>query len=635
MTEKTDQWGNTAPTNYTIRANQAIGDSLPLEDQQDFEDSRRGLIASDPNLKVKNDADDVIWDMSAFDFIQGDAPDSVNPSLWRQAILNNIHGLFEVTEGIYQVRGYDAANLTIIEGNTGWIIVDPLTSMETTAAAFELAKTHLGAKPVVAIIHTHSHLDHYGGVWSIATQEEVAAGGIRIIAPQGYLEESLSEITIAGFAMLRRSSFQFGTWLPRSERGHVDTGLCKSIAAGSTGILVPTEIIDHTPQEVEIDGVRFIFQNCPESEAVAELAFYLPDFKAYCGAEIVTQTQHNIYTLRGTKARDALKWSNYIDEAIELFGDAEIFFASHHWPVWDHARVIEFLKKQRDIYKYIHDQTLRLASSGYTPREIAEQMTYPETLRTTFNVRGYYGTLQHNAKAVYTYYFGWYDANPANLNPLPPEESGKRYVSYMGGADALLARARKSFDEGDYRWVAEVLNHLVFAEPENEKAKELLACTYDQLGYQSESGPWRDVYLNGAYELRHGPPKGGPGQAAVAMLKLLSPSVLFDAMSTRLNPRAADGKKIAVNITFTDIQETYVLTLENAVLHHKKSNPNPEADATLKISYDLFPKVFTGQANMAEVAESGALELEGNLERLVEFFSLFERPQQGFNIVTP
>jgi alkyl sulfatase BDS1-like metallo-beta-lactamase superfamily hydrolase len=636
MTQQFDAQGHTEPTEHTAKANAAVKNMLPLEDSQDFEDARRGLIASDPELQVKRANGSLAWDMTAYDFIDGEAPASVNPSLWRQAKLNNIHGLFEVIKGLYQVRGYDLSNLTIIEGKTGWIVVDPMIAMETTAAAFNFAKKHLDTKPVVAIIHTHSHIDHFGGVMSIVTPEEASERNVKIVAPQGFMEEAVSETITAGIAMGRRAQYMYGRGLALSERGHVDTGLGKGPAAGSIGILSPTDIIDHTPQEMDIDGIRFVFQNAPESEAPAELTFYLPDIKAYCGAEIVSRTQHNVYTLRGTKARDALKWSNYIDEAINLFGDAEVYFGTHHWPVWDNARVIEFLKKQRDIYKHIHDQTLRLANEGYTPREIAEKMTFPESLRTTFSVRGYYGTLQHNAKAVYTYYFGWYDGNPASLNPLPPVEAGTRYVKYMGGADAILARAHESFDEGDYRWVAEVLNHLVFAEPDNENAKALLARTYDQLGYQSEAGPWRDVYLSAAYELRHGTPEGRANLGnAFAMLKQIPIPRFFDAMSVRLNGPEADGKNIAVNITFTDRQENYVLKLENAVLHHTQADPDPEANATLKLTHDLYLRIFTGQVNMTDAVASGDLELEGDRNDLIQFFSLFARPQGFFNIVTP
>ncbi|MCP4753923.1 MAG: MBL fold metallo-hydrolase [Proteobacteria bacterium] len=636
MTQQSDKQGHTEPTKFTIEANAAVKNALPLDDPQDFEDARRGRIAGDQKLTVERSNGNMAWDMTAYEFIEGEAPTSVNPSLWRQAKLNNICGLFEVTKGVYQVRGYDLSNLTIIEGKTGWIVVDPMITMETTAAAFELAKKHLDAKPVVAVIHTHSHIDHFGGVMSIVTPEEASAGAIRIVAPQGFIEEAVSETLTAGIAMARRAQYMYGRGLASSERGHVDTGLGKGTAAGSIGILQPTDIVDRTPQEMEIDGLRFVFQNAPESEAPAELTFYLPDIKAYCGAEIVSRTMHNVYTLRGTKARDALKWSNYIDEAIDLFGDAEIYFGTHHWPVWDNDRVIGFLKKQRDIYKYIHDQTLRMANEGYTPREISEKMTFPEALRTTFSVRGYYGTLQHNAKAVYTYYFGWYNGNPASLNPLPPVESGTRYVKYMGGADAILARARESFDEGDYRWVAEVLNHLVFAEPENEKAKTLLAQTYDQLGYQSESGPWRDVYLTAAYELRHGTPAGETDLGnASDMIRQIPVSKFFDTMAVRLKGPEADGKNITINITFTDRLENHVLKLENAVLHHKRADPDPEAAATLKLTHELYLRIFTGKAKMAEAAAAGDLVLEGDANELIQFFALFGKPQGFFNIVTP
>ncbi len=631
-----DAQGHTAPTETTAKANARVLEELPLDDPQDFEDARRGLIASDPELRIEAGDGSPIWDQAGNKFIEGAAPASVNPSLWRQAKLNNIHGLFEVVPGIYQVRGYDISNLTIVEGKTGWIVVDPVTSKETTAAAFALAQNHLDSKPVVAFIFTHSHMDHFGGVTAITTAEEAAERKVRIVAPQGFMEEAVSENVIAGVAMGRRTGYMCGKRLAFSERGHVDTGLGKTIAIGTMGILPPTDLVTHTPQEMEIDGIRFVFQNAPESEAPAELTFYLPDFKAYCGAEIVSRTLHNVYTLRGTKARDALKWSNYIDEALQLFGEAEVYFGTHHWPVWDNERVLEFLKKQRDVYKYIHDQTVRMANSGLTPREIAERMEFPESLRTTFSNRGYYGTLRHNAKAVYTYYFGWYDGNPANLDPLPPVEAGIRYVKYMGGAEAVLARARESFDEGEYRWVAEVLNHLVFAEPDNDQAKALLARTYDQLGYQSEAGTWRDVYLTAAFELRHGAPEiGGVMSNASEIMEHIPVSGFFDAMATRLDASKADGVGLAVNIVFTDRDESYLLQLENAVLHHRKADPDPAANATLKLAYDLFLSVVSGRADMKEAALAGDLALEGNADDLIRFFSLFSPPQGGFNIVTP
>jgi len=631
-----DAQGHTTPTAITKALNAKVLEELPFSDQQDFIECRRGLIASDPDLRVKNSEGEFLWDQPAFGFIKDSAPSSVNPSLWRQAKLNNIHGLFKVAEGIYQLRGFCLSNMSIIQGKTGWIIVDPLTAKETASRAIAFARKHLKNRPVVAMIFTHSHIDHFGGVHGVLSGEYAAKHNVRIIAPRGFMEEATSENIIAGAGMIRRAEYQLGRHLAISERGLVDTGLGKTAPFGTTGIMAPTQIIEKTPQEIMIDGVRFIFQYAPESEAPAELTFYLPDLKAFCGAEIATRNMHNIYTLRGAKVRDALKWSGYIDEAIELFGDTEIYFASHHWPIWGNKLIVDFLKKQRDLYKYIHDQTMRLANAGYTPREISEQIKLPESLRTFFSNRGYYGTLRHNSKAVYQAYFGWYDANPANLNPLPPKEAAILYIEFMEGAGSVLKRAQTFFDKGEYRWVAEVLNHLVFAEPDNIKAKVLLARTYDQLGYQSESGVWRNVYLTAAYELRHGTPQKSMNLAnTFEFLKLTPLSRFFDAMAVRLNGPQAEGKYMVVNIVFTDINESYVLTLENAVLHHRKADPDPRANATLKLTHDLFLRMLTGTAGIRDTIFSDDLETSGSRIDLVRFFLLLESPKTGFNIVTP
>jgi len=631
-----DARGHTAPTAITARVNEAAGDELPLDDPRDFEEARQGLIASDPDLRVKGSGGDTIWDMPGYAFIQGEAPESVNPSLWRQAKLNNIHGLFEVAPGIYQLRGFDISNMTIIEGKTGWIIVDPLTSKESAAKAISFAREHLEPKPIVAVLYTHSHIDHFGGVLGILSPEEAAKNRVRIIAPSGFMEEATSENILAGIAMGRRAGYQFGRHLDVSERGHVDSGLGKTGAFGSFGILAPTETVDRTPQEMVIDGVRFIFQNTPGSEAPAEFTFYLPDFKAFCGAEVVSRQMHNVYTLRGAKIRDALKWSNYINQAIEMFGDADIYFASHNWPIWGNERILDFLKKQRDLYKYIHDQTLRMANAGLTPREISERIELPESLRTFFSNRGYYGTLRQNAKAVYQGYFGWYDGNPANLNPLPPEETAVKRVEYMGGADAVLQKAQASFDRGEYRWVAQVLNDLIFSDPGNKAARDLLANTYEQLGYQAESGVWRDEYLTAAHELRHGPPKKGIDMvAAMELLRRTPVSRFFDSMAVGLNGPDAEGRDTVVNIVFTDLDESYVLSLENAVLHHRKDDPDPEADAAIQLTHDLFLRMLTGQVGIKETLFSDELETSGNRVELVRFLSLFDKPQGTFPIVTP
>lgn len=631
-----DAHGFSAPTNLTADLNAAVEKELPLENQQDFEDARRGLIASDANLKIVNPDIGTIWDQTAYTFIKEKAPESANPSLWRQARLNNIHGLFEVTKGVYQLRGFDLANMTLIEGENGWIVVDSLTSKETSARAWAFAMQHLPEKAVSAMIFTHSHVDHFGGATGILSPAEAAAKKIRIVAPEGFMEEAVSENVIAGIAMARRAQYMYGSRLPRSARGHIGTGLGKEPAMGSIGILAPTEIITRTPEEKIIDGVHFVFQNVPASEAPAELTFYLPDYKLFCGAEIASHCLHNLYTLRGAKVRDALKWSGYIDEAIALFGKADIYMGVHHWPIWGNGRVIDFLKKQRDVYKYIHDQTVRMANAGMTPREISAQLKFPESMRTTFANRGYYGTLSHDAKAVYQFYFGWYDANPANLNPLPPDESGKKYVEFMGGADNILAKAKDTFDKGEYRWTAEVLNHLVFAEPGNDEARELLARTYDQLGFQAESGPWRDVYLTAAYELRNGSPDQGYNLSnAMDLLKQTPIANFLDSMSVRLNGPKADGKNLTINLVFTDLGESYVLHVENAVLHHKRARPDPAANATLNITHPMFLRMVLNTAGIKDFLLSDDISIEGSKLDLFRFFSLLDRPDGKFAVVTP
>jgi alkyl sulfatase BDS1-like metallo-beta-lactamase superfamily hydrolase len=631
-----DVAGNTAPTTATAALNASVADGLPLGDQQDFEDAKRGLIASDPELRVRGENGAPIWDMSVYRFIEGDPPASVNPSLWRQEQLNSIHGLFRVTEGVYQVRGYDFANMSLIQGKTGWIVVDPLTSEETARAAITFARKHLGDAPVSAVIFTHSHVDHFGGVLGILPPEEVERRKVPIVAPERFIDEATSENIVAGITMARRSLFMYGQRLPRGERGHVGSGLGKGPASGTIGILQPTETISKTPTELTIDGVRLIFQNAPGSEAPSELTFYLPDRKTYCGAEIVSHNMHNLYTLRGAKVRDALKWSGYIDEAIALFGDAEVYFGSHHWPIWGNERIIDFLKTQRDTYKYIHDQTLRLALDGYTPREIAEQLELPESLGRTFANRGYYGTLRHNSKAVYQHYFGWYDGNPANLDPLPPAEAGAKYVELAGGAASLMQKAQAAYDRAEYRWVAEVVNHLVFADPDNHDARNLLAKAYDQLGYQAESGPWRDVYLTAAFELRHGGPDRGIDLASAMDMIVHAPLERFlDAMAVRLNGPKAEGKNMIINLILTDLGATYVLELENSVLRHSRREPHPDANASLKITHALYLKMLTGKAGVRDTLFSDDLKIEGNRLDLLAFFKLFDKPEGTFNIVTP
>ncbi|MBW2719875.1 MAG: MBL fold metallo-hydrolase [Deltaproteobacteria bacterium] len=535
-----DVAGNTSPSGSTAALNAAVRERLPLGDRQDFEDAKpEGTL---------------IWDMPSYAFVEGDAPPSANPSLWRQAKLNNIHGLFEVTKGVYQLRGYDLANMSLIEGESGWIVVDPLTAGETSAKALAFAREHLGDKPVSAIIFTHSHVDHFGGVLGIVSPEEVEQRQVPIIAPEGFVDEATSENIVAGVAMSRRSLFMFGPRLPHGERGHIGSGLGKGPAIGTIGILAPTQTISKTTTELTIDGVKFIFQNAPGSEAPAELTFYLPDLKTFCGAEVVSHNMHNLYTLRGAKVRDALKWSGYIDEVIQIFGDAEVYFGSHHWPIWGNERI------------------------------------------------------------------GWYDGNPANLDPLPPVQAGVRYVKLAGGAANLLQNAQAAYDSGEYRWVAQVVNHLVFADPDNQDARSLLARAYDQLGYQAESGPWRDVYLTGAFELRHGGPDKGINLASAMGMIKHAPLVRFlDAMAARLNATKAEGKEMVVNLVITDIDETHVLELKNSVLRHYEREADPDANVTLKVTHDLYLRMLTGTAGLKDTLFSDELSVEGSRLDLIGF----------------
>jgi alkyl sulfatase BDS1-like metallo-beta-lactamase superfamily hydrolase len=631
-----DAQGRTPASAETRAANAATAAALPLGDAQDFEDARRGLLGGDGEVVITDARGRTVWKTGDYAFVAGEAPPTVNPSLWRQARLNGIHGLFEVVPGIYQVRGYDLSNMTLIDGASGWIVVDPLTSRETAAAALALARRHLGPKPVAAVIFTHNHVDHFAGVDAVLPEDPAARAAIRIVAPRGFLEAATSENVLAGVAMYRRATYMYGMELSRDPRGHVDTGLGKQPARGDIDIAVPTDLVDRTPQAMEIDGVRFVFQYVPDSEAPAELAFYLPDRQAYCGAEIVTHTLHNVYTLRGAPVRDALRWSDYIDEALHRFADAEVVFASHHWPVWGKARVHAFLASQRDTYRYLHDQTLRLANQGATPDEIAETLVLPPALERTFSSRGYYGTVRHNAKGIYQRYFGWYDGNPAHLDPLPPVEAATRYVEAMGGAAEVLRRAKKTVDAGDYRWAATLLDHLVYAEPSNAAARALLARTYDQLGYQAESGPWRDEYLTGALELRDRVQAAPIDPAAAAgVLRILPPELFFTALATRLDGPKAAGKRLVINVTFTDLSESWVLTVENGVLHHERTAPAADAVASVRLTRDFLVRLLTRDAGLREVVFSDALAIEGSRTQLLGFLMLLDRPDGTFPIVTP
>lgn len=500
-------------TQATIETNQALYKSLPFDDTKDFERAQKGLIATQDVVTIKNEQGDVVWDLEEYKkFITLDAkaPDSVNPSLWRNAQLNVINGLFKVTDGIYQVRGYDLSNITFVEGKTGWIVFDPLISQETAKAALAFINEQLGERPVTAVIYSHSHIDHFGGVRGIVDEADVEAGKVEIVASHGFTEHAVSENVIAGNAMGRRAIYMYGALLPRNEQGGVNGGLGQTTSTGLPTLIRPTLIIEKTGEEHIIDGVKMVFQYTPGTEAPTEINTWIPEKKALWMAENSTNTMHNILTLRGAQVRDALKWSSYLNETIEMWGnDVEVKFQSHHWPMWGQEEIVEYFKRQRDMYKYTHDQTVRLMNQGYIGSEISEMIQFPLEIEQNWSTRGYYGTLRHNSRAVYQRYMGWYSGNPSDLNNLPPTEAAVKYVQYMGGEEAVLEKAKQDFAKGEYRWVAEVMKHAVFANPNNEKAKALLADSYEQLGYQAESGPWRSVYLQGAYELRNGTPSAG------------------------------------------------------------------------------------------------------------------------------
>lgn len=619
----------------TVAAYTASTAALDLTRDLATDDARRGFIAR-PSGKILAADGSTVWDFDRFAFVDAEAPATVNPSLWRQARLNNQIGLFKVREGIHQLRGFDLANMTLIDGKTGWIVVDTLTTRETAAAALAFARQHLGDKPVSAIVFTHSHVDHFGGALGVVPADAAARAALPVVAPLGFLEEATSENILIGPAMGRRATYQFGNLLAASSTGLVDSGLGKSVALGQIDVLAPTVTIRQTPQEIVLDGVRFVFQYLPDSEAPAEMAFFLPELKAYCGAEILSQTMHNLYTLRGAKVRDALRWSGYIDEALQSLGDTEVFFASHHWPVWGNAAIADFMAKHRDTYRYIHDQTVRLLNTGLGPDEIADQLQLPPQLASTFAVRGYYGSVRHNTRAIYQHYLGWFDANPSRLDPLPRQQAATRYVALMGGADRTVAAAQSAFDAGEYRWVAELLNQVVFAQPQHTGARVLLARTYEQLGYAAESAIWRNFYLSGALELRTGRTGNGPDPAlAIGLLEQAPVERFLDAMAAAVNgPKAADSR-FRMNLVFSDTGASHVLWMENAVLHHRRAPPDPQADTTLTVTRSKFARLMTGTGGIRELLPGRALKIEGSTIALLRFFSLIEKAPRSFAIVSP
>ena len=624
-------------TDATRAANRAALAQVPLADQQSFEDARRGFVeALGDKLIMRGDR--LVWTLKGYEFLEREqAPDSVHPGLWRHARVNTANGLYRVSDRVYQLRGFDVSNMTVIEGDSGLIVIDPLISTEVAAAAMELYLKHRPKKPVVAVIYSHSHIDHFGGVRGIVSGDDVAAGKVTIWAPAGFMAAAVGENVIAGNAMLRRALFQFGAMLPRGELGQVDTGLGKSVSLGTVTLIPPTNIIERPLETHRIDGVEIIFELTPDAEAPAELIMYYPQFRVLNMTEIATQNFHNLLPMRGALVRDSLAWSKYIGGALHRYGaSSEVLIAQHNWPVWSGDRVRAFLRKQRDAYKFVHDQTVRLMNYGYVGAEIAEMVKLPSSLNNEWSTHSFYGNLKHNVKAIYQRYLGHYDGNPANLDALPPVEAARKSVEYMGGAASVLKKAREDYARAEYRWVAQIASQLVFADPANRDARELAADALEQLGYQSESATARNAYLQGAFELRNGVPNlpGGSG-AAPDIIRSLPLDMYFDFMAVRLNGDKAAGKTIVLNWRFTDINEDYMLNLENSALTHVADTQAENADATLTLTRATLDEISLQKSTFASAIQSGQIAITGKREKLVELLEMLDTFPIRFPIVEP
>ncbi|MEG3628880.1 alkyl/aryl-sulfatase [Streptomyces poriticola] len=650
-------------------ANRAVRQRFPFGDTQDLEDARRGFMGTAAEDVIRGADGRAVWDLAAYGFLRQDCPDSVNPSLWRQSRLVADHGLFEVVEGIYQVRGFDLSNMTVVEGERGILVIDPLISAETASAALALYRAHRGDRPVTGMLYTHSHVDHFGGVRGVVDDQQVAAG-VPVIAPAGFLGHAVSENVYAGTAMARRAAYMYGAALPRSERGQVGAGLGQTTSTGSVGLIPPTRDIVRTGQTETVDGIRMVFQLTPGTEAPAELNIHFPDHAALCMAENATHNLHNLLTLRGAEVRDPRVWARYLTEAADLFGGAsDVAFASHHWPVWGRDRVLAFLTEQRDLYAYLHDQTLRMLNQGLTAPEIAEEMSMPPALERAWHTHGYYGSVSHNTKAVYQRYLGWFDGNPAHLWQHPPAEAARRYVEFMGGADEVLRRARKSYEAGDFRWVVQVVDHLVFAEPGNAEARTLQADALEQLGYGSENGTWRNFYLTGALELRRGPVGTPTVTTSPDLLRALTVEQLCDALAIRVDgPRSWDAD-ISVRFDLKGGAKggaskggvgkgsgSVTLRLRNGVLTHgtgpgpdfrpgSRSGSGPHAapgphaalepDVAIALDEDTLRGLLLGTTAPGELYDRPGVEITGDPAALTALLGHLDTPDPDFVIVTP
>ncbi|MBN9569329.1 MAG: MBL fold metallo-hydrolase [Alphaproteobacteria bacterium] len=609
---------------------------VAADDRRDFAFAEQGFIATRDDPKIMRGDGRVAFDLSSYEFLKGDASESANPSLWRHAKILTRHGLFRVADRIYQVRGFDISTISFIDAGAGWIVVDPLTTVEAAAAALDLLTAHVATKPVLAVIYSHSHVDHYGGVGGVTNAADVAAGKVKVIAPEGFLEHAVSENIIAGPAMLRRARFQFGLTLPRGAEGEMTSGLGPCPSLGSLSLIAPTDLITGTGQEMVIGDVRLEFQLTPGTEAPAEMNFYLPQFRAVFMAENANLTMHNLLPARGALVRDSKAWADYLTESIRLFADrSDVMFAAHGIPRFGQDEIRAFLSSHRDAYKYLHDQAVRLMNMGLVGAEIAEVLKLPEVLAKQWFNRGYYGTMSHNTKAIYQRYMGWFDANPANLDPLPPEPAAKKYVAAMGGPDKAMALAKDAVRNGELRWAAMVLNHVVFDDEKNQSARDLLADVYTQLGYRAEAGTWRNIYLTGAQELRSGPVSLPPGGLSPDVLSATTTAMLLDFAAVRVNPEKATRQNFKLNIELTDRKEKHLITVGNGVLVHEEGVEDADAGASLRmIRPDLLLTLFAGLPAKDRIA-AGAITVTGNADLYLALVDLLEAPAPNFPIVTP
>ena len=626
-----------SPSKFTIELQEGLRKSLPFDDKRDFEEAKRGFIAAPKYKQIMAEAGHVAWDMGSYEFLleEGQNFDSMHPSLQRQAILNMAYGLYEVFPGkIYQVRGYDLANITFIKGKTGWIIFDPLTVKETAAAALTFINEKLGERPVVAVVFSHAHGDHFGGIRGVVDEEDVISNKVKLIAPEGFMHHAVSENIMAGNAMTRRLYFQYGVLLPRSPFGHVDQSIGKNIASGNSGLIAPNIIVKEDFETMTVDGIKMIFQNTPGTEAPAEMNTYFPDMKAFWAAENITGTVHNIYTLRGALVRDALEWSKQINVALYKFGqDAEVMFASHSWPRWGNERIQEVMRTQRDTYAHLNNHVLHLANQGVTINQVQNVYKLPDSLRNQWSAHSYHGSEEHNSRAVINRYLGYWDANPATLMPLSPEDSAPLYVEMMGGADKIIKKGKQLYDEGKYFFAAEILNKLNYAEPKNQLAKDLLADVYEQIGYQKESPSVRNSFLAAAFELRHGKPSGASPTIGPDLVRAMTTGMWLDFLGVRLDVSKTEGKNFTINFITPDNKEKYLVELSNSALINIKGVQSPKADLTITMNRSDLEDIMMGKTSFDDKLKEGKAKLKGDRKPYDELKSMLSTFTMEFELI--